>query len=185
LAQHLDAYVSGAPLPLPPQIAVLPPVKQRVPPIPQPEEQRVIAPLRPATSTPATIAANDPTGKRALKTTKRTHKRTTRANTPGRLPAIVRMNMPRPLPIFQIEPEMPLTFTTPVSPRPTISHATPRQSGRLNSDRLNSNRLPDFRNVSFISQEAINFLVDANPITPEPFVPLHLRKSYTARDIAL
>ena len=180
LAQHLDAYVSGAPLPLPPPITVLPPEEQRVPPLPQPEEQRVIAPLRPATSTPATIAANDPTGKRALRTTKRTHKRTTRANTPGRLPSIVRTNMPRPLPIFQIEPEMPLTFTTPVAPRPTLSRATPRRSGRLNS-----NHLPDFRNVSFISQEAINFLVDANPITPEPFVPLHLRDSYTARDIAL
>jgi hypothetical protein len=89
--------------------------------------------------------------------------------------------MPRPLPIFQIKRNMPLTFTTPVPPHPTTSHKTPRRSGRLNSAHL-----PDFRSVSFISQEAINFLVENDPIaTPQAFVPLHLRKSYTARDIAL
>ena len=76
---------------------------------------------------------------------------------------------------------MPLTFTTPVPPRPTPSHATNRRSNRLNSAPL-----PTIRNVRFISQEAINLLVANNPIvTPQAFVPLHLRKSYTARDIEL
>ena len=54
------------------------------------------------------------------------------------------------------------------------------------SSRLNSNPLPDFGNVRFISQEAVNFLVVNDPVTtPHAFVPLHLRESYTARDIAL
>ncbi len=133
LSQHLDAYVSGTPLPATPPTELLPPENQRVTPLLQPEEQRVIAPLRTATSAPQTIATNNPTGKRALRTTKRTHQRSTRANTPGRLPAIVQTTMPRPLPIFQIPPEIPLTFTAPISPRPTPSHATTRRSNRLNS----------------------------------------------------
>jgi len=54
------------------------------------------------------------------------------------------------------------------------------------SSRLNSAPLPNFGNIRFISQEAINFLVANDPInTPPAFVPLHLRESYTARDIDL
>ena len=76
---------------------------------------------------------------------------------------------------------MPLTFTTPTAQRPTPSATTQRRSSRLNSTPL-----PCFRNVSFISQEAINSLVANDPVvTPSAFVPLHLRKSYTARDIEL
>ena len=75
---------------------------------------------------------------------------------------------------------MPLTFTTPVPTRPTPSPATPRRSTRLHPAPL-----PNFRNVSFISQEAINFLVTNDPVvTPQAFVPRHFRRSYTARDIA-
>ena len=141
----------------------------------------MIAPLRGVTNTPQTIAANNPTGKKALRTTKRTHQRHTRANTPGRLPTIDRATITRLLPLFQIEPEMPLTFITPTAQRPTPSATTQRRSSRLNSAPL-----PSFRNVSFISQEAINSLVANDPvITPQAFVPLHLRKSYTARDIEL
>ena len=181
LAQHLDAYISGTPVPVPPPVVVIQPEEQRVPPLLQPEEQRVIAPLRPTTSAPKPVAANNPTGKRALRTTKRTHQRTTRANTPGRLPAITRTTTTRPLPLFQIEPDMPPTFPTPITPHPMPSPATPRRSNRLNSAPL-----PNFQNVRFISQEAVNFLVANDPVvTPQAFVPLHLRQNYTARDIAL
>ena len=76
---------------------------------------------------------------------------------------------------------MPLRFTTPVPTRPTPSPATTRRSTRLHPAPL-----PNFRNVSFISQEAINSLVTNDPVvTSQAFVPLHLHKSYTARDIAL
>jgi hypothetical protein len=61
------------------------------------------------------------------------------------------------------------------------SPATTRRSNRLNLAPL-----LNFQNVRFISQEAVNFLVANDPVvTPQAFVPLYLRQSYTARDIAL
>ena len=44
-AQHLDAYVSGTPIPAPPPTVHHQPGEQRVTPLLQPEEQRVTAPL--------------------------------------------------------------------------------------------------------------------------------------------
>ena len=169
LAQRLNEYVTGTPPP--PQLPSVanPPQEQRVTPNNHPDQQRVIAP------------ANAPTGNRALRNTKRVHPRTTRANTPGVLPTIIRAPVTRPLPIFAVKPVMPLTFT---AQPPPIPSPLPKPARR--SNRLNSAPLPDLRNVRFISQEAINFLVTNDPsATPQAFIPLHLHSSYTARDIDL
>ena len=185
LAQQLDSYVTGTPIVPPannpPADQRVPPAEQRVTPTNRSEQQRVITPLQRATPAPSPFIANDPTGQRALRTTKRVHVRKTRANTPRLLPAIIRAPVTRPLPLFDIVPEMPLTFTAPQLPPAKASHQTHRRSNRLNSAPI-----PHLRNVNFISQEAVNLLVENDPITsPEAFVPLHLRESYTARDIAL
>jgi hypothetical protein len=71
---------------------------------PQPLEQRVqrvidvaphsLLPILQRVSTPqVTALANNPTAPRKLQTTKRTHKRNMRANTPGLLPHITRVNI--------------------------------------------------------------------------------------------
>ena len=170
LAQHLNAYVCGTPVPSAIPAVINQPDEQRVTPLLQPEQQRVIAPLQRTTTAPPTIAANNPTGKRALRTTKRTHQRKTRANTTGVLPAIIHTKSTRPLPRFKAVLKMPLTFTSPQPPRPTPSHSTTRRSNRFNSAPV-----PGPLNVRFISQEAINLLVANNPITTlNAFVPLHL-----------
>ncbi len=102
---HLDAYVSGTPLPQPDQR-----LHERV-------EQRVVDSVLPKNSpgiqrvsdVPTTRLAINPTSKHVLQTTSRTHLQTTRANTPGALPKIMR---------------------APIVP-PTLSMVTPRRSNRL------------------------------------------------------
>jgi hypothetical protein len=105
LAKHLDAYISGTPIPLIVPKVTHGPDEQRVTTMPDVlhrlDEQRV-------TPTPV---ANAPTSRQAAKEHTRTNQRQTRTNTPGILPAIIRAPITRPLPLFtEIEPEMPLTF---------------------------------------------------------------------------
>jgi hypothetical protein len=178
LAQQLDSFVDGTPTPPP---VAQPQDEQRVIPLPS-DEQRVTSPLQWLPTVVPTPTANHPTAPRVLRAKQRTHKRRTRANTPRSLPAITRNAELRILPLFtEIEPDLPLTFSG-------LRHnASPTQSPPARrSSRLNSAPLPDFGPVRFISQEAVNFLVANDPVTAPPaFVPLHLRESYTARDIAL
>ncbi len=83
LAQHLDAYISGTPIPLLVPDVTHRPDEQRVTTISnvlhRPDKQRV-------TPTPV---ANAPTSRRALRNTPRTHLPQTRTNTPGVIPAII------------------------------------------------------------------------------------------------
>jgi hypothetical protein len=94
LKEHVNTYIAGNPPPQPPQ-----PLQQRV-------QQKVIdiatqslPPILQRVSTPpVTALANNPTTQRKLLTTKHTHKRNTRANTPGLLPRITRINIIEPTP---------------------------------------------------------------------------------------
>ncbi len=105
---------------------------------------------------PPIMNAPNPTTKRALKTTKRVHRRITRNNVPGTVP--------------------PITWALPRRPPPTATKATPvRQSPRLGktAQRIHDTRLPQriskvrfisiagwLRNHNIISQQAINFLTN-------------------------
>ncbi len=97
---HLDASVSGTPLPRTPA-SDQPPEEQRVVPLQQMEEQRVITfqepPLQRVSTAPPTVLANNPTTSCILRTKPQTHQQKTRANTPGALPAIQRSHLIPPI----------------------------------------------------------------------------------------
>ncbi len=87
LARHLEAYITGTAPPMQEQR-----VNER-------SEQRVTKVNIPATTipeiqrlsnAPPTMVANNPTSKQVMQTETRTHERTTRRNTPGELPNIIR-----------------------------------------------------------------------------------------------
>ncbi len=88
LARHLEAYFTGAPPPASEQ-RVNERLEQRVAEAsipamtPLPEIQRV-------SDAPHTMVANNPTSKRIMQNKPRTHQRSTRRNTPGALPQIIR-----------------------------------------------------------------------------------------------
>ncbi len=95
LTGHIDAYIAGTPLPQPEQ-----PLEQRV-------QQRVIN-VAPQNLSPdlqqvsdATVAplANIPTVTRILQTAIRAHQCKMKANTPGSLPWIARVNIIEPMPV--------------------------------------------------------------------------------------
>ncbi len=73
LAQHLDAYISGNPIPSNIPDIIHHPDEQRVTPIVQSIHQRLIAPLQRETNAAPTTVANAPVGRRALQITKLTH----------------------------------------------------------------------------------------------------------------
>jgi hypothetical protein len=161
----------------------IPPPQQRVSAYTTPGEQRVqsntthhkqeVPPtttLGRITNAPPIMNAPNPTARRVLKLTKRTHSRRTWANIPNSVPAIM-LNLPRRV-IPHIEPAATAEPTPP----------TPRRSKRLH-------RLPRVRFVpieggvrhsNLILQEAINFLTDCVwNNSPDIYTPTKL-KSTTA-----
>jgi hypothetical protein len=98
LARHLEAYMTGTPPPMLEQRVNVRRLEQRVtngnnPATTIPEMQRVsdtIMEIPRVTDAPPTKIANNPMSKRVLQTKARTHQHTTRCNTPGMLPHIIR-----------------------------------------------------------------------------------------------
>jgi hypothetical protein len=169
LDQHLDAFVSGNHLPTPTTTQVsVPPKEQRVTPIVSPQPP----PLQRVTAVPATLLANNLTTSCILCAKPCTHQRKTRGNTPGALLLINRAHHVPPPPLFieVIEP----------TPPPEALPATttmPRQSTCIISAPL-----PQFNNVRFVSQEAINNLIVKKVNTHQNALPpLQLCPKYTTR----
>ena len=131
--------------------------EQRVP------EQRVPM-LQRITNAPPIMAAPNPTNKRLLKTTPRSHVRLTRNNTPGTVPAITRSSPRRPNPIE-------------VLPPPTTKN-TPRRSPRIPHVKFAA--VPGgLRSRNLISQEAINFLTDCVwSHSPDVYTPDKLKTKH-------
>jgi len=118
------------------------------------------------------MAAPNPTNKRVLKTTPRSHVRLTRNNIPGSVPAITREASRHPNPI-----NPPLTAPPRRSPRiPKVKFAA--IPGGLHSQNL-------------ISQEAINFLTDCvwskfpAVFTPDKLKPKHAPSSLDLEQVAM
>ena len=104
------------------------------------------------------LNANNPTSKRVLQTKMRTHKRTTRDNTPGALPRITRPNIINNM----NETTVPATRRLGIMKSSTrrekdASVKTPRRSTRLRG--IEPSTHVRFRNTRIISQEAINLLL--------------------------
>ncbi len=126
--------------------------------------------------------ANNPMSKRVMQTRVRTHKRTTRGNTPGVLPMIMHPNI-----IEHInDTEVPLPKRIRI-PRNThakqakdASAITPRRSTRLRGTEPSTH--VQFRNSRMISQEAINLLLmdninnDVEKLTPLKLQPQSLHQ---------
>ena len=121
---------------------------------------------------PPILNAPNPTTKRALKSTKRVHRRITRNNIPGTDPPITPAIPRRPIP--------PATEATPVRRSPRLG----KTAQRIQDTRL-SKRIPKVRvvpiagrlqNHDVISQQAMNFLTDEvwNNL-PQHFTPTNLR----------
>jgi hypothetical protein len=111
-----------------------PPMEQRVPLLlshtPEPLEQRVTTftpPLQRISDAPPIMQAPNPTQKRTLRISPRTHLRRTRTNTPGSVPRIT-PNAPWHLPIPPSTPMTPRRSSrlTTVPPCQTATRDTPR-----------------------------------------------------------
>ena len=149
MAIHLEAYITGNP---PPQREQR--VKQRV----MDDIQHINHPLiQRVSDTPRMPTANNPTSKRVMQTKLRTHKRTTRGNTPGALPMIIRPNIIE----YIIDTTVPSTKCIRImkthTKRANASVTMPRRSTRLRDIAPPAN--VQFRNSRIISQEAINLLL--------------------------
>jgi hypothetical protein len=123
-------------------------------------EQRVPM-LRRITDAPPIMVAPNPTSKRLLKRTPRTHVRLTRNNTPGSVPAITRSAPRRP---------------NPLDPPPTTA---PRRSPRI--PKVKFAAIPGgLRGRNLISQEAVNFITDCVwSQSPDIFTPKKLKPAHS------
>jgi hypothetical protein len=114
LTRHLKAYFTGTPPPLPEQ-RVNERLEQRVTEAsipamtPLPEIQRV-------SDAPHTMVANNPTSKRIMQNKPRTHQRSTRRNTPGALPQIIRP--------FALSTDVPFRMPHIIEETPYVSKST-------------------------------------------------------------
>ena len=118
--------------------------------------------------------ANNPTSKCVMQTKLRTHKQTTRGNTPGALPMIICPNIIEHI----IDTTVPSTKCIRImkthTKRANASVTTPRQSTRLRDIAPPAN--VRFRNSRIISQEAINLLLmDDTDNDLTKFTPLSLQ----------
>ena len=126
--------------------------------------QQRVPMLRRITDAPPIMAAPNPTNKRLLKATPRSHVRLTRNNTPGSVPAITRSSPRRPNPIA-------------VLPPPSTT-GPPRRSSRI--PRVKFAAVPGgLRARNLISQEAINYLTDSVwSNSPDVFMPDKLKPKH-------
>ncbi len=179
LARHLDAYITGTPIPPQEQMA-----EERVEAV---EQQRVmdIIPIttHPAiqrvSNTPVMPTANNPTVTRILRTKMRTHQCHTLHNMPGVLPKITRSHLIPP--ILALAPLVPTAKQIRVVKKRsqqntlTTNDKTPRRSTGLQI--IPPMSLPRLRNNRIISQEAINNLIlddlinDTTIFTPMKLCP--------------
>jgi hypothetical protein len=121
LRTHLDTLIS------PPTITGEQRVTDGHPPDPQPE----IRQFQRVTDSPAIMKARDPTAKRNLVQTSRTHRRQTRNNTPGNVPAIQRS--PDRIPADDVnatQPRRSPRITQDERPIPNVTFTTMPTKGR-------------------------------------------------------
>ncbi len=129
---------------------------------------------------PPTMLANNPTSKRIMQRTTRTHQPVTRRNTPGALPHIVRpvdLSPEGPFQIPHIIKELPNSDkahkVAQRRVRIAATKSTPRRSTRL----TNQDNHVHFRSSRIISQEALNLLLlddlenDTTPFIPTKLLP--------------
>ncbi len=168
LAIHLEAYITGKP---PPQQEQR--VEQRV----MDNVQHINPPLiQRVMDTHRMPNANNPTLKRVMQAKVQTHKRTTRGNTPGALPMIIRSNIIKHINNTKVpSPKCTrIPRNTHTKQAKDASAITPWRSTRLRSTKPSTH--VRFRNSRMISQEAINLLLmdDINNDV-EKFTPLKLQ----------
>jgi hypothetical protein len=169
LKEHVNAYIAGNLPPQPPHL-----LEQRV-------QQRVIdvntqslTPILQRVKTPPVTAfANNPTAPRKLHTTKRTHKCNSRANTPGLLPRITRVNIIEPTPTVQATERSATKQHCITSAREARHNTTASTTTQEHSTQLT---MPRLCNTQMISQHAINNLMINKLRHYQPYyTPLKLR----------
>ncbi len=168
LAIHLEAYITGKP---PPQQEQK--VEQRV----MDNVQHINPPLiQRVMDTHRMPNANNPMMKRVMQMKVWTHKRTTRGNTPGALPMIIRPNIIEHINDTEVPSpkRIRIARNTHTKQAKDASVITPRQSTRLRGTKPSTH--VRFRNSRMISQEAINLLLmdDINNDVKK-FTPLKLQ----------
>jgi hypothetical protein len=167
-------------------LMALPPPEQRVD---EHTEQRVndlvnqitISDIQRVSNAPPTMVANNPTSKRILQAGARTHQCTTRRNTPGVLPQIVRPVTVPPLTPLHV-PHIIAEVSTLAKAHKAIQRRAEKHNkgSQINTQRRSTsftNGEPHIRlqNNRIISQMAMNMLhLDDLNNNPTPFTPTKL-----------
>jgi hypothetical protein len=178
LVRHLDACITGTPIPPQEQMA-----EERVEAV---EQQRVmdIIPIKthPAiqrvSNTSVMPTANNTTATRILRTKMRTHQRHTHRNTPGVLPKITCSHLIPPIlapaPLVPTAKQIQVVKKRAQQNTLATNDKTPRRSPRLQV--IPPMSLPRLRNNRIISQEAIhNLIMDDLINNTTIFTPMKLR----------
>jgi hypothetical protein len=162
LACHLNAHITGTPLPAPEQV-----VEQRVAVLPT---QRVSNNAHPPThpniqrvsDTPIIPLVSNPTSKRVLQTKPRTHQCLTQHNKSGAFPRITHAHIIPPLPAAHA-PSVSTANTNRIrKKRAPVAQTLERSSPPRRSTCLDPTSFPWLCNTRVISQEATSHLLMDN-----------------------